>query len=75
VVGVPDARLGEVGYAFVQAGPGLDVAALRGHCLAELAKFKIPRHFEVRGPGGLPMTGTGKYARRELEQAARAALA
>lgn len=75
VVGVPDRRLGEVGYAFVQGDPGIDLDGLRAHCLAELAKFKIPRHFELRGPGGLPMTGTGKYARRDLEQAARSAIA
>jgi len=75
VVGVPDRRLGEVGYAFVAGDAGVDLEALRAHCLTELAKFKIPRHFELRGPGGLPLTGTGKFARRELEQAALGALA
>jgi acyl-CoA synthetase (AMP-forming)/AMP-acid ligase II len=69
VVGVPDERLGEVGHAFVQ-GADVDLDALRAHCRAELARFKIPRYFEVRDE--LPMTGTGKYARAELERAARA---
>jgi fatty-acyl-CoA synthase len=74
VVGVPDARLGEVGYAFVQGRPGLDIDALRAHCRSALAKFKIPRYFELRGPGELPLTGSGKFARGELADAARAAL-
>jgi fatty-acyl-CoA synthase len=48
VVGVPDARLGEVPYAFVQTEPGkaVDVEALRAYCKAHVASYKVPCYFE-----------------------------
>ena len=49
VVGVPDARLGEVGYAFVVAAAGAspDPAAIISWCREEMANYKCPRHVEV----------------------------
>jgi acyl-CoA synthetase (AMP-forming)/AMP-acid ligase II len=46
VVGVPDARLGEVAAAFVERAAGQDVAAqeLIDFCRREIAGFKVPRH-------------------------------
>jgi len=48
VVGVPDARLGEVPYAFIETHPGktVDPEALRAYCKAHVASYKVPRFFE-----------------------------
>lgn len=60
VVGVPDAQWGEVGRAFVVRRPAVDVTEeeLRGFLLERLAKYKIPRYFEL--VNDLPRTGSGK---------------
>ena len=49
VVRVADPTWGEVGVAFAERAPGgaLDVDALRAHCRARLAAYKIPVRFEV----------------------------
>jgi fatty-acyl-CoA synthase len=46
VVGVPDARLGEVAVAFVipRAGQGVSGDALQAYGRGQLAGFKVPRH-------------------------------
>ncbi len=46
VVGVPDARYGEVPAAFVQlrAGAAAGEDELIGHCLGRIATFKVPRY-------------------------------
>ena len=45
VVGLPDSRWGERVTALVASRPGvtLDVEALRGHCRAALASYKVPK--------------------------------
>ena len=59
VIGVPDARLGEVGKAFVVAKPGasLDEKTVIAYTREHLAKFKTPQSVEFldalpRNPGG-----------------------
>ncbi|CAN5517279.1 3-((3aS,4S,7aS)-7a-methyl-1,5-dioxo-octahydro-1H-inden-4-yl)propanoate--CoA ligase FadD3 [soil metagenome] len=59
VIGVPDARLGEVGKAFVVIKPGvtLDQDAVISYTREHLANFKTPRSVEFldvlpRNPGG-----------------------
>lgn len=49
VVGRPDDRLGERVVAFVQPAEGatLDLEALRAHCAANLARYKVPEEFHV----------------------------
>ena len=71
VVGYPDARLGEVGVAFIQPAPGADVApdGLIAFCRGRIASFKIPRHVFV--VDGLPMTSSGKVQKASLRDAAR----
>ncbi|MGW5720075.1 acyl-CoA synthetase [Amycolatopsis sp. NPDC003865] len=71
VVGVPDARWGEVGAAFVvrRAGAELDEATFRGHLEQHLARYKIPKHIQFTD--ALPRNATGKIRRVELR--ARAA--
>ncbi|GAA3967804.1 3-((3aS,4S,7aS)-7a-methyl-1,5-dioxo-octahydro-1H- inden-4-yl)propanoate--CoA ligase FadD3 [Streptomyces marokkonensis] len=60
VVGVPDARLGEVGRAYVTARPGAgaDPDTLLGHCRERLANFKVPREVVVLGT--FPRNASGK---------------
>ncbi|TDD33718.1 fatty acid--CoA ligase family protein [Actinomadura sp. KC06] len=67
VVGVPDARLGEVGRAHVRLRPGRSATAdeLIGHCRERLANFKVPR--EVVFVDDLPKTASGKVRRVELK--------
>jgi O-succinylbenzoic acid--CoA ligase len=66
VVGVPDERLGERVVAAVEALPGvaLDVDALRDHCLANLAKYKVPERFVL--VDAFPRNSMGKIVRRDL---------
>jgi fatty-acyl-CoA synthase len=71
VVAVPDDRWGEVGCAYVQlrADSRLDEAALRGHLEQRLARYKIPRYFELCDE--LPRNATGKVLRAVLREEAR----
>jgi acyl-CoA synthetase (AMP-forming)/AMP-acid ligase II len=66
VVGVPDERLGERVVAAVQLRPGATVSedALREHCLANLAKYKVPERWLFVDE--LPRNSMGKIQRREL---------
>ena len=68
VVGVPDARLGEVGAAFVILRPGvtLDEASLITWCRERMANFKVPR--SVRFVGSLPTNASGKILKAELRR-------
>ena len=66
VVGIPDAKWGEVGRAYVvlKGGSNLDGTAIREHCGERLARFKVPK--EVRFLGELPHNATGKILKHEL---------
>jgi len=67
VFGVPDERLGERVVAVVEVaeldGP-FDEGAVRAHCLANLAKYKVPERFTV--VEALPRNAMGKIIRTEL---------
>lgn len=75
VVGVPDARWGEVGFAVVvpQDGAVIDPGVIRAHLDQRLARYKIPKY--IRSAGGLPRTSTGKVVRAALRELAAAELA
>lgn len=66
VVGVPDARWGEVGHAYVVLRPGvaLDEPALRGFGEERLARYKLPARFFALAE--LPRTVTGKVQKHLL---------
>ncbi|WP_425228931.1 AMP-binding protein [Sphingomonas sp.] len=66
VIGVPDARWGEVGRAFVVAAPGRTVTGeqLLGHCRARLAAFKVPATIVCGRP--IPRTASGKVQKHLL---------
>ena len=66
VVGLADERMGEVGKAFVVPRPGavLDPAALRDWSRANMANYKVPRHFAL--VDDLPRNASGKVLKTEL---------
>jgi long-chain acyl-CoA synthetase len=66
VLGVPDERLGERVVAVVEPLPNaaLDDEAVRAHCLANLARYKVPERFLA--VDRLPRNAMGKVVRREL---------
>ncbi|MEU6408720.1 FadD3 family acyl-CoA ligase [Microbispora sp. NPDC046933] len=66
VIGVPDARMGEVGRAYVVPRPGAAVTpgALTAYCRERLANFKVPR--EVVLVDGLPRNASGKIDKAAL---------
>ena len=72
IVGVPDARLDEVGFAFVQTHPGMQIthAELRAFCKGKLADYKVPRYLKLLEE--IPRTTTGKVQRSALLELASA---
>ncbi|MFW9827470.1 MAG: AMP-binding protein [Candidatus Thorarchaeota archaeon] len=67
VIGVPDEKWGEVGKAFLTLKPGktLEIDEIRGYLVERLARYKIPKYFEIRD--SLPTSATGKILKRELK--------
>lgn len=66
VYGRPDAKYGEQVAAAVVAGDGATEAALRSHCAAALADFKVP--VSVAIVDEIPKGPTGKVQRRLLAE-------
>jgi HIP---CoA ligase len=68
VIGVADARLGEVGRAYVVPRPGhaLDAADVLAFCRDKLANYKVPRQVEFRA--ALPRNPAGKTLKRLLRE-------
>ena len=73
VVGMPDERLGEVGLAYIVAGPGQSLSEqdVIAHCRQRLANFKVPR--AVVFVSKLPRNAGGKVLKRDLREQARQA--
>lgn len=65
VVGQRDEEWGEVVVAFVVTRRPLEASALDAHCLAQLARFKRPKHYHFVET--LPKNNYGKVVKRELE--------
>lgn len=68
VVGVPDAKWGEVGNAFIvpKTGTELTEAMLRDFCTGNLAKYKVPKYFTLLSE--LPKGHSGKILKRALKE-------
>jgi bile acid-coenzyme A ligase len=68
VIGLPDEQWGEVGCAFVvpAAHTSLDTATLQAHCQSRLARFKVPKRFEI--VPSLPRTPSGKVQKHLLRE-------
>src|SRR5215472_4384631 len=68
VVGMPDARWGEVPRAFIVVRPGsaITTEALIAHCRSRLAGFKTPKQIVFLET--LPRNPSGKVLKRELRQ-------
>lgn len=73
VVGEHDAEWGETVVAFVvpRAGAVLDALALDALCLAQIARFKRPKRYEI--VDALPKNNYGKVLKTELRQRLRSA--
>lgn len=71
VVGVPDARWGEVGRAYVVAVPGkpLTPSDIIEHCQRRLAKYKAPQSAVITE--SLPRTASGKLKKHVLRARAK----
>ncbi|HEY7323435.1 MAG TPA: AMP-binding protein [Streptosporangiaceae bacterium] len=72
VVGVPDARMGEVGCAWVVPASGADPnpEEIIAQCRAELARFKVPAYVLSINPDELPLTASGKVQKFRLAERA-----
>jgi acyl-CoA synthetase (AMP-forming)/AMP-acid ligase II len=68
IVGVPDARLGEVGHAFIIRKPdsNLTEAEVLAWSKTNLANYKIPRG--ITFVDAFPMNSTGKVLKFQLKQ-------
>ena len=74
VIGVPDDRLGEVGFAFVvpAAGASPNSDDIVAWCRDRLANFKVPRFVELTDE--LPINAGGKVMKFQLRERASAVL-
>jgi fatty-acyl-CoA synthase len=68
VIGVPDAKWGEVGKAFVALNEGFELRGdeLISFCAGNLAKYKIPKLVEILPE--LPKGDSGKILKRKLRE-------
>ena len=72
-VGVPDARMGDVGCLCIVVRDGHlpDTETLIAHCAGSLARFKVPRHVLFFAAEDIPMTSTGRPQKVRLAEIAR----
>ncbi|MEC7844282.1 MAG: FadD3 family acyl-CoA ligase [Actinomycetota bacterium] len=71
VVGIPDERMGEIGYAFVVPTVGQipDAEEIINWCRKEMANYKTPRAIEFLET--LPLNASGKVLKYELREQAQ----
>ncbi|MGI2329408.1 fatty acid--CoA ligase family protein [Planococcus sp. YIM B11945] len=69
VVGLPDSNFGEAVHAYVVLkDSSLTEADIEAYCAKHLAKYKVPKHYEILAE--LPKNTTGKILRRSLKDKA-----
>lgn len=68
VVSLPDEKWGQVPRAVVVLRTGMHTTSdeLRRHCETQLARYKVPKQFDVMDM--LPRTASGKVIKRELRK-------
>mgnify|MGYP002511597367 CR=1 FL=1 len=75
IVGTHDTKAGEVGAAFLELRPGVEVEAalkvIREHCRHHLAKYQIPKYYYILNSKDWPMTGSNKIAKCQLKNMAQ----
>ena len=75
VIGVPDPKTGEAGAAFLELQPGAEPAAaldeIRQYCRHHLARYQIPKYYQLLYPDEWPVTGSGKISKRLLKAMVR----
>ncbi|MGL4291544.1 MAG: acyl-CoA synthetase [Phreatobacter sp.] len=66
VLGVPDAKWGEVGHAVIMLRPGVrvEIETLRGYARERLAAYKVPKHITL--VEDFPRTAAGKVQKHVL---------
>ncbi|WP_250282822.1 MULTISPECIES: AMP-binding protein [unclassified Frankia] len=76
VVGIPHARMGEVGCAWIVPGPGRPAPdELVAYCANRLARFKVPDVVLFIEEDEIPVTATGRVQKFMLAERAVALLA
>ena len=70
IIGVPDDRMGEVGYAYVipRLNATINPDELRAWCRDKMANYKVPRYFEIVDE--VPHNVGGKVLKYELRERA-----
>ena len=71
VIGVPDARLGEVGCAYVtlKSGASTQEEELIGWCKSRCANFRVPRYIRIVDSfEAIGMTASGKVQKTKLRE-------
>jgi fatty-acyl-CoA synthase len=72
IVGVPDARMGEVGIAYIELKPGeiCSKGEIVNFCKKGLARYKTPTYVEFISGTEFPLTATGKVQKFKLRERA-----
>lgn len=65
VIAAPDPKFGETPLAVIHGPAEIDVAALIGHCNANLSNYKVPRYV-AWSTDPLPRLATGKLSKPEI---------
>jgi fatty-acyl-CoA synthase len=69
VIGVPDARLGEVGCAYVTVQKNASEEELLAWCKTRMANFRVPRYLKiVENFESIGMTASGKVQKTKLRE-------
>ncbi|MBX3311521.1 MAG: AMP-binding protein [Microbacteriaceae bacterium] len=68
VLGIPDEKWGEVGFAFVVGKAEISEADLIEHLGSRIAGYKIPKYFKFISQ--IPKSGTNKISRPQLREMA-----
>jgi fatty-acyl-CoA synthase len=72
IVGVPDARLGEVGLAYIELKPDETCSRreITSFCKKGLARYKVPTYVKFISGSEFPLTATGKVQKFKLRERA-----